>query len=483
MQSALRGAILTRESMPGSLAQLDRQTLTEFSWSDIAKAEIPQRGCLIGQWGARTGDPFPDLMVVRTEDRNDTLAWLSAYFAAITPLTQWCRFLSLDQVEAIASAERHVSLGAWLSPWVGAIMAECSVQSDGSVNLKELPGSAALSTASYAAGRAAALWGTAAPLNDLAQRHDELSSRMREGSRRISAAALAPLWNVLANALEPAPLGARSRDLEPFKHIVASALRMGASEVSEVLNAVSIEATDHFDLPELADCARGSQSDRVRALDRLAERLARGPVAPGSDALLGLGASFVDPGAAVMPDLLRRYSNRHPLSPVWLGAFAGAWVPSRVLNDQQGLGRIIAKALLANSDLETKPTADISFDELIRWLGPGRTGHRVEVRGMAARTISVELLPGVSASFAQSRGEAAAVQTSTRRESLRDERATAPTSRTRGDLRLEDVWEGLMTLTQRVDRLERAAPQTQNTLDLRDPPPTKGKRTPTSKGR
>lgn len=363
-------------------------------------------------------------------------------------------------------------------------MAECSVQSDGAVNLKELPGSAALSTASYAAGRAAALWGTAAPLNDLAQRHDELSNRMREGSRRISAAALVPLWNVLANALEAPPQGAKSGDLEPFKLIFSSALRMSpGADVPEILAAVSVEATDHFDLPELTDCARGPQSDRVRALDRLAERLARGPTAPGSDALLGLGASFVDPGAAVMPDLLRRYSSRHPLSPVWLGAFAGAWAPSRVLNDQQGLGRIIAKALLGSSDLEAKPSADISFDELIRWLGPGRNGHRVEVRGMAARTISVELLPGVSASFAQNRADAALAQTPARREFVREERTTAPISKPRSDMRLEDVWEGLMTLTQRVERLERNGAQTQNTLDLPDPAPTKGKRTTTQKGR
>ena len=474
MQSLLHGSILTREGMATELTQLDRKNLRDFSWSEIAAAPIPERGCLVGQWGRRSGDPLPDLLVVRAKDRADTIAWLSAFFAGLTPLTQWCRLLSQEQATTIMRLEGGVGLGERLGPWVGAILAECSTQSDGSINLKELPGSAALSTATYAAGRAAAVWKDAAYFEDLADRHDELSARMREGPRRLAARNFLPLWEVLADP----PPGSRPHDraMEPFRRLIKVALSMGSrTDSAELLQSVAKAAMDDFDLPELVECARGPQSDRLRALDRLAGRLAGGPRSPATEAILGLGASFVDPGAAVMPDLLRRHAARQPLAPVWLGAFAGAWAPSRVLNDQQGLGRLIAKALLASSDFEAKPAADIAFDELIRWLSPHRAVQRVDVRGMTARTLSVELMPGVTSSFAMGRAEQPSVHLTTRPEPARE--PTVSVARHRSEPTLQDVWEGLVSLTQRVASLERQKQDVQPKLDLA-PPETKPAKPP-----
>lgn len=109
----------------------------------------------------------------------------------------------------------------------------------------------------------------------------------------------------------------------------------------------------------------------------------------------------------MLPDLLRKYLGQFPLSPIWLGVFAGVRSPIRVLTDQQGLGRIVAKSLLADPDFEFKPSCDIAFEEISRWLGSDTNANKVSLRGMASRTLNIELFHGVTCPFAVGRLEGA----------------------------------------------------------------------------
>ena len=133
---------------------------------------------------------------------------------------------------------------------------------------------------------------------------------------------------------------------------------------AESIADVVATAVDHFRIQEIVECSRGPQSDRVRALDQLVQDLARDSNAFSSEALVGFAASLIDPGMAILPELLRKYSARFPLAPLWLGAFAGCWSSNRAFTDHGGLGRLIGKALLSESDLNEKPQCDISYDEI-----------------------------------------------------------------------------------------------------------------------
>ena len=274
--------------------------------------------------------PVPDFLVVRDEDLNDTYAWVSAFFAGMTPVTQWCRIWKQSEFGRIDLVSEP-RLGDRLGPWIGAVIAECLVQANYRVNLKDLPGSAALAAGTFAAARASAIWGDLLDIDDLVARYDELSVRVRTSTRPLMARDLAPLWHVLSDNPRPGRDPTAFRALRGVNVLLSDAASAGAENAKSVASAAAIE----FKLPELEECVRGAQAQRVDAVDALANRLSSGPRSPVVEALLGFGASLVEPGVAVFPELLRRYADKMPMAPLWLGAFAGAWSPSRVINDHK----------------------------------------------------------------------------------------------------------------------------------------------------
>jgi hypothetical protein len=403
--------------------------------------------------------------MVRDEDFLETINWLNAYFSGLAPVTQWCRILSHSQAERIVKRQRTIGLGHMLCAWVGAILGECSVQAGGVQNLRDFPGSAAASSATFAAGRAAAVWNIDNDLGEIARRHDELTQSLREGSRPIAAEMLVPLWSVLAARVDGSAYSDR-RALNPLVEILSSvATQVDDVEPAELVAKTAAQAREYFDLPELVECARGPQVERVRALDKLGERLSSGPQSPVMEALLGLGASFVDPGAAVSPELLRRHGRQLPIAPIWQGVFAGALAPLRVMTDQGSLGRLVAKSLLATDDLEGRPSCDIAYEELVRWITPGRP-LKLDVRGMSARVLTVELVPGVTCAFANGRSESVA-SSAARTEPTRaamPERANTSRSRSVYELEL-----AMTALEHRIERLEGRHKDAQPSLDLGEP--------------
>lgn len=465
MAQVFRGALHERDALPAAITQFGRQSLTPIDWRDLARARIPVRGGAVGSWAAGAGDPLAEVLIVRDEDFVDSLAWLNSFFAGLSPVTQWCRVLPQSRVERIVEMPQSVTLGRNLGAWVGAVLAECSVQAGGLQNLRDMTGSAAASSATFAAGRAAAVWGGGADLAELARRHDELSQSLRDGVRPLAAEALVPLWSVLNGQIESTAYSDR-RALIPLVEILADLSSQGDdAEPADVVLRTARAAQDHFDLPDLLDCARGPQVERVRALDRLGERLTSGPRSPAIDAILGLGASFIEPGSAISAELLRRYTPKLPVAAIWQGVFAGAMTPLRVMTDQGGLGRLVSKGLLAASDLKDRPTCDVAYEELIRWITPGRS-LKMDIRGMSARALAVELVTGVTCTFPYGRSESASSV-------AQAERDRFPGDKPRAGTKVGNALETLvLSLQKRVERLEARENGDQGHLDLGPKEPT-----------
>jgi hypothetical protein len=468
MAEPFRGALFERDALSAAITQLTRQRLELNSWEAFARQTPAARGGAVGSWSSTPGDPLAEVLVVRDDDFSDSLAWLNSFFAALSPITQWCRILPHSQIERLARRPSQVTLGRVLGGWIGAILAECSVQAGGIQNLREVPGSAAASTATFAAGRAAAVWNGHSNFSEIAHRHDELSQSLRDGVRPIAAEALVPLWAVLSGRVDQLSHGDR-RALEPLLDILTRIVNQAdEGEPGELVARTAMQARDYFDLPELVGCAQGPQVERVRALDRLADRLASGPRSPSIDALLGLGASFIDPGSAIAPELLRRYARQLPIAPIWQGAFAGAMAPLRVMIDQGGLGRLVSKSLLAADDLRGRPSCDVAYEELVRWITPGRS-LRLDLRGMSTRALSVELVLGVTCTFSYGR---------------MDTNASVPSSPSRGQVdrpkmsgrTLQELDIAVLNLQQRVELLEAEASSSQGILDLPGPKEGRGRK-------
>lgn len=459
MQTSVHARAVDRELLSAVFTDVSKADAKGLNLDQLPSVPIPDHGALIGYWGDQHSDPFPDFLIVRDADLKDTFAWLSSYFSGVAPITQWCRICTESEMRELIKAPTRPSVGNRLGVWVGAVLAECSAQANYNINLKELPGTAALTSATFAAARAVAVWGGRSDLVDLARRHEEMYTRLREGGRPIAASALLPIWHVIQRFDSPSKFEADRRALEPLGGIIENIVSRKEID-AEFIQQVVLTAASHFDLPELVECARGPQPDRLKALDQLARELGPGTKSPAIQALLGFGASLIDPGAAVLPELLRKYLGAFPLAPIWLGVFAGAWSPIRVLTDQQGLGRIIAKSILADSDLQSKPSCDIAFEEISRWLGSDPAAAKISLRGMAARSINIELIHGVTCPFAIGRLESYRSETHSAAAPARTE--TQENSKPRATATVNpQITAVLDLLARRLDVVERTIAQMQ----------------------
>lgn len=393
---------INREDLPEVITVGDHRLLNPVATSELAHSHIGPKQLIVGYWGEPEGDPFPDFLAVRDDEYADAQAWMSAYMVAFAPISQWCRVWRASELAHLNRIGDTPTLGRRMGAWVGAIIAEYGSQ--GTPNLKEVSGAAALTTPTYSAARALAVWGDFDRFDDLLKRHEATMTRHRDVGRPLTTEHLLPLWYVLAGARWQTKPSVDSRALDPIKQIIDyldHETEIGQDQIADLAKRLGSQ----LGLPEIHRCAVGPQGSRVEALDLLGGRLMSGPRSAATNAIMGFSASLIDPGTPVLPELLRRYSQVLPAAALWAGAFAGMWFPVRVLSEHAGFGRLIAKELLAQSDLFTKPAADISFDELSRWTGRGFEG-RFPFRGLMLRSIFVEIFPGVTIPIPSSRSDA-----------------------------------------------------------------------------
>ena len=117
-------------------------------------------------------------------------------------------------------------------------------------------------------------------------------------------------------------------------------------------------------------------------------------------------------------------------------------------------------------DFEGRPTCDIAYEELVRWITPGRS-LKLDLRGMSARVLSVELLAGVTCAFAFGRTDAhsTAVPPAPNKAEL-----NRPSDvRARGGRSLQELDILMMNLQQRIEQLEGRGASHQRSLNLPDP--------------
>lgn len=460
----LNATILDRDDLVSGMTTFNRYPLREFEFGDLSSISLPKGGAIAGRWTNETSDPFPELIVVREDDFDDTMAWLSSFFTGLVPITQWSRVVHQAQIRVNFTKFGNPTLDGKLGAWVGAVLAECKAQSVASVNLRELSGNAALSSSSFAAGRSVSMLGCDINFEELAAKHDAVSNNLRLSERPISASDLVPVWEVVSGHISAKRANAKA--LKPLAQLIEAACKRSVRHsLKETLQPLMEDACDLFDLPQLKLCGEGVQNARVQALDELASVLLKGPKSPVQDALLGLGACFVDPGVAIVPELLKKHTSRLPLAEIWLGVFAGALAPTKVLSEQNGLGRLISKALLAPSDVTSRPACDVSFDELSRWFSKDGKMTNPTMRGMVSRSISVELMLGVTCSFPFSRSEAKEQNVSSR---VWSERTRGDSNSVRHEYASKaDLSQAISSISKRIERLERAADEAKSVqLDM-----------------
>lgn len=459
--------VVARDELPGALSGADRNArLEQTSLDHLRNINIPPKGFALAYFGHFKGDPLPDALIVNDLEFDDALSWMSAYLVNLAPLTQWCRVWRQSDISRISEANELPTLMGALGPWVGSILSELALQGSAGASVKDASGNAAMNTAGFCAAREVAIWGSLHNPFELAKRYDSLSARLRERPRPITARQLLPIWAVLSPREVATELHSLVSDLEPFRSLLETTLTGYSLDQDEIVEAArSISAS--FDLIDIAECSNGPQNRRVLYLDRVVSKIrALKLPASTSEAIIGFCASLVDPGVVLMPELLRQYASEFPTCTIWAGTFAGLWSPIRALSEFGGLGRLVSKALLKRADLLEKPSADIAFEELDRWL-TGADRGRVSVRGMVLRSLAIEIVPGVVCPFPSGRIAEVVVDernanrsTIARQRSLdlrtSAEEALRSNDRGSSSINVTDLTEALLSLQARIEQLERA---------------------------
>ncbi|GAO56848.1 hypothetical protein [Novosphingobium sp. MD-1] len=390
----------SRENLPEILAGCNANHFHEIGLKEISSAELARDEIFVGFFGADVFDPNPDFIVCNPDSYSDFVAWLAAFLPGHSPISQWCRVWRSNDFAMLTNAKAKPFLAHSLAAWTGAIMAELSAERGGG-SLADVTGLSAMRTGTFCAARATALWSIFDQYDELAKRLTTISGSDQQFWKSYDE--ISALWYVLCGDTWLTKLPNRASGFDELRMLFRSSNGMETIEPDSIQGAAR-HFGNHFRTPDLVHCSIGPQSRRVDALDKVASQLAAASIKAHSNVILGFAASLIDPGAAVMPALLKQYSQEFPVAQIWAGAFAGIWSPARVLGEQGGLGRIVAKEILAPTDLFSKPTADIAFAEFERWRG-NSSSRDIGLRGASPRITVVELLPGISIPLSISRVE------------------------------------------------------------------------------
>jgi hypothetical protein len=154
------------------------------------------------------------------------------------------------------------------------------------------------------------------------------------------------------------------------------------------------------DLANIFDLMRGPREDRTKHFRSSTQMLkaAFTPEKHGMAACLaGCLLALVGDGSFQYLPLCREFGGEIPGATVWFGLWSSLLKTSDVLSGGGSLGRRAARDLFVEVEPFEAPKDDISYDEL-KVLGVDTYGA-TKFRSAQQTSLSVELLPGISAKF------------------------------------------------------------------------------------
>ena len=140
---------------------------------------------------------LPHFIVVPDTDRREFFAWVNTYCPFVTPLTQWCRVVSEEELARVQSLEVAPRYGCAVSAWAGAILGEAILHWGTGSKLSQLSITALQSCASFVAARAFGLWGLGKARSASMRRHESARNILGIANRGPNLVEYQQLWFVL----------------------------------------------------------------------------------------------------------------------------------------------------------------------------------------------------------------------------------------------------------------------------------------------
>lgn len=349
-------------------------------------------------------DPYesgqlPELLVCADGVRMDWIAWLTTYAKSLRPITAFSRVLEYDEASALDDPALTPSLDRLSWSAAGVVLGEVLASSRMADNLLDsLPSTAFTSTLSYSMFRSFALYRSTDQAREVVAAWDVVRDIAEQRERQLPAGLIANVCLTIFDAFGDAGEGKKSVKLQSEVMKCCKELLMYPNVAPRRLGSIS-------GFQEAEAVMRGPRESRVVALDAFIRAVSKNREGEREVLSFAIGylASQIAPGTIQHAGLLTSVVSEFPESLLWYGFCAGLWGGEqselfghrgRIGADMPHSARRILRDLLKKEGLLCRPSADVSFFELLALSRTGR-GTIEAIPKASQSTLVVELQPGV----------------------------------------------------------------------------------------
>lgn len=341
---------------------------------------------------------LPHTILVSGDSQREFLAWAATFLPTFSPFTAFFRVLDISTFRIFSDANYVPTLEKLENVCSALIIAEALGQGPPNTPQRKLSLSECLGTLSYTMARAFALELTDEAMEQVIPKWLKLRTLGITPSLFSGIEPLRQVWDMMS-ALKPKSRHGASHyspegelilevclDIQREGKVSAEGWKLLSREVPEV--------------PLSQTVSRETREERVLSFEAFLGNLKKGsnPNNTLKSFVCGYLASQIGPGTLDHLPFLAQSAPELASAIYWYAVCAGLHPQSEVQKFGGGIGRRIARELLAPDTAKDNPRSDIAMSELEVLLGGDNP--QLEFLTTFPGQLSVELFPGIAATIA-----------------------------------------------------------------------------------
>ena len=346
-------------------------------------------------------DTLPKFLVIPGTDRRELFAWVNTYCPFSTPLSQWCRVISEEELVRVQSLEVIPRYGNFSSAWAGAVVGEAILNVGIGSAPSQLPVAALQSCSSFVAARAFGLWGAGSTFTISMEQYEIARNILGNANRNSDCLEYHKLWEVL-DILSNKEMTHNPRISLSTQLIVQSCQDIRKSGF--VSKAVMSQVMKELNWPgKVVEFEKNGSEQRIVIFDSAVEHLIRSASDTPKDLkvlqefAIAYLAARIGGSASSHITLLDKLIKNYPMIALWYGVVSGLYRSEIWGVEFGGLGRLALKELSFPLRFDDPPRCDIAFDELITLVDPNNNSQSLGFRGATHKALNIEIFLGVNA--------------------------------------------------------------------------------------
>ena len=342
----------------------------------------------------------PNFILIPGSDRREFFAWLNTYCSFATPLSQWCRVVTHDELARIQEVCVVPRFGDVASAWAGLVVGEALLHVGSALKLRQLSVMGIQACVSFVAARAFGLWGTA-KAREMAVAQFEASQVLLGAQRSgVDVRELRNIWEVL-EILSTSGREYGSRLGNDARLVVRGCREIQATGF--VANATLVQMLSELEWSsELVDFESKGVEGRLHVFDKAVVHLENkksevvGTKFRMDEFVVAYFSARLGGSGSIHINLIERMLDKHPVLALWYGVISALHRPGVWGVEYGGLARVATKELGFPVRFDDPPRCDISYDELTALVEPNSNTELVGFRGAMRRALNVEVGLGVN---------------------------------------------------------------------------------------